>query len=62
MRFGVNKKYRLKQDITDAVLGKIPQGMTATFISCTGGSCKFKLPNGKLLTVPEKQALSILQE
>jgi hypothetical protein len=62
MKFGINKKYRLKQDYTDAVLGKIPAGMTFTFISCTAGSCKFKLPNGKLLTIAEKSALTIMQE
>lgn len=62
MKFGINKKYRLKQDYTDAALGKIPQGMTATFVSCTNGSCKFKLPNGKQLSIPEKSALTLLQE
>ncbi|MFA5573265.1 MAG: hypothetical protein GX799_03955 [Crenarchaeota archaeon] len=62
MRFGINKKYRLKQDYTDAALGKIPAGMTATFLSCTAGSCKFKLPNGKQISVAEKSALSLMQE
>jgi hypothetical protein len=62
MKFGISKKYRLKQDYTDAALGKIPQGMTAAFISCTGGSCKFKLPNGKQFSIPEKSALTLMQE
>ncbi len=62
MKFGINKKYRLKQDYTDAALGKIPQGMTATFVSCTSGSCKFKLPNGKQFSIAEKSALNLLQE
>lgn len=62
MRFGINKKYRLKQDYTDAVLGKIPAGMTCTFVSSAGGNCKFKLPNGKQITIAEKSALSIMQE
>jgi hypothetical protein len=62
MKFGINKKYKLKVDYTDAALGKIPAGMSFTFMSSTGGSCKFKLPNGKLLTIPEKQALTIMQE
>ncbi len=62
MKFGINKKYRFKQEYTDAALGKIPQGMTATFISVTGGSCKFKLPNGKQFSIPEKSALTLMQE
>ncbi len=62
MRFGPNKKYRLKQDHTDAALGKIPAGMSATFVSSVGGSCKFKLPNGKLFSLPEKSALTLMQE
>ncbi len=62
MKFGINKKYRLKQDYTDAALGKIPAGMSFTYLSVTGGSCKFKLPNGKLLSIPEKTALNIMQE
>jgi hypothetical protein len=62
MRLVINKKYRLKQDYTDAALGKIPQGMTVTFVSGTAGSCKFKLPNGKQISIPEKSALSIMQE
>ncbi len=61
-RFAINKKYRLKQDFTDAILGKIPQGMTATFVSNAGGSCKFKLPNGKQFGMPEKSALTLMQE
>lgn len=62
MRFAINKKYRLKQDFADATLGKIPQGMTATFISAIGGSCKFKLPNGKQIGIPEKSALNLMEE
>ncbi len=62
MKFGINKKYKLKVDYADAALGKIPAGMSFTFISCTAGSCKFKLPNGKLVTIAEKQALTIMQE
>jgi hypothetical protein len=62
MKFGPNKKYRLKQDYTDATLGKIPQGMAAAFVSNTGGSCRFKLPNGKVLAIPEKSALTLMQE
>ncbi|MGD6806334.1 MAG: hypothetical protein ACQCN4_05185 [Candidatus Bathyarchaeia archaeon] len=62
MKFGINKKYRLKQDYTDAALGKIPQGITATFVSCTAGSCHFKLPNGKSFSMPEKSALNLMQE
>ncbi len=62
MKFGINKKYKLKVDYIDTALGKIPAGMSFTFISCTAGSCKFKLPNGKLLTIAEKQALTIMQE
>ncbi len=62
MRFAINKKYRLKQDSVDATLGKIPQGMTATFASSAGGSCRFKLPNGKQFGVPEKSALNLMEE
>jgi hypothetical protein len=62
VRFVINKKYQLKQDYTDATMGKIPQGLTATFVSNTGGSCRFKLPNGKVFGVPEKSALTIMQE
>ncbi len=62
MRFIANKKYRIKQDYADAVLGKIPGGMTATFVSNTGGSCRFKLPNGKVFGVPEKSAPTIMAE
>ncbi len=62
MKFGINKKYRLKQDFADATLGKIPQGMTATFVSTAGGSCKFKLPNGKQFGLPEKSALNLMEE
>jgi hypothetical protein len=62
MKFTINKKYRLKQDFADAALGKIPQGMTATFVSSAGGSCRFKLPNGKLFGIPEKSALNFMEE
>ncbi len=62
MRFALNKKYRLKQDFVDAGLGKIPQGMTATFVSNTGGSCKFKLPNGKQFGIPEKSAFNFMEQ
>ncbi len=62
MRFAINKKYRLKQDIADVTLGKIPQGITATFVSNTSGSCRFKLPNGKQFGVPEKSALNLMEE
>jgi hypothetical protein len=62
MRFAINKKYRLKQDFTDAAIGKIPQGMTATFVASTSGSCKFKLPNGKQFNIPEKSALTLMEE
>lgn len=62
MRFTINKKYRLKQDFADAALGKIPQGMTTTFVNSTGGSCKFKLPNGKQFGIPEKSALTLMEE
>ncbi|MDR0372864.1 MAG: hypothetical protein LBI79_04810 [Nitrososphaerota archaeon] len=62
MRFTINKKYRLKQDCTDSILGKIPQGMTAIFITTTTGSCKFKLPNGKQFDIPEKSALNLMEE
>ncbi len=61
-RFAINKKYRLKQDFPDAMLGKIPQGMTTTFVCNTGGSCKFKLPNGKQFGIPEKSALNLMEE
>ncbi|MCL2360035.1 MAG: hypothetical protein LBH74_03305 [Nitrososphaerota archaeon] len=62
MRFTINKKYRLKQDFTDAALGKIPQGMTVTFIATNAGSCRFKLPNGKQFDVAEKSALNLMEE
>ncbi len=62
MRLAINKKYRLKQDFADATLGKIPQGMTATFISTISGSCRFKLPNGKQFGIPEKSALNLMEE
>jgi hypothetical protein len=58
----MNKKYRFKQDFPDAILGKIPQGMTATFLSNTSGSCKFRLPNGKQIGIPEKSALNVMEE
>lgn len=57
-----NKKYRLKQDYADATLGKIPSGMTATFVSNTCGSCRFRLPNGKVFGVAEKSALVLVAE
>jgi hypothetical protein len=62
MRFIANKKYRLKQDYADATLGKIPSGMITTFVSNTCGSCRFRLPNGKMFGVAEKSALTILAE
>jgi hypothetical protein len=62
MRFTINKKYRLRQDFTDTTLGKIPQGMTATFIAATSGSCRFKLPNGKQFGIAEKSALNLMEE
>jgi hypothetical protein len=62
MKFVHNKKYRFKQDFSDAALGKIPQGMTAMFVSDVGGSIKFKLPNGKQVGIPEKSALSLMEE
>jgi hypothetical protein len=61
-RFVINKKYRLKQDFADATLGKIPQGMTATFVSNIGGSCRFKLPNGRQFGISEKSALNLMEE
>jgi hypothetical protein len=62
MKFIANKKYKLKQDYADATLGKIPNGMAATFVSNTCGSCRFKLPNGKVFGVPEKSALTLMAE
>jgi hypothetical protein len=62
VKFIINKKYRFKQDFLDSTFGKIPQGMTATFISSTNGSCRFKLPNGKQVAVPEKSATSIMED
>ncbi len=62
MRLIANKKYRLIQNHNDAILGKIPSGMTATFVSNTCGSCRFKLPNGKVFGVPEKSALALVAE
>ncbi len=62
VKFVMNRKYRFKQDFLDAAFGKIPQGMTATFVSTTGGSCRFKLPNGKTVGVPEKSALTLMEE
>ncbi|MGD6933971.1 MAG: hypothetical protein ACQCN5_07190 [Candidatus Bathyarchaeia archaeon] len=62
MRFIANKKYRLKQDYADATLGKIPNGMPATFVSNINGSCRFKLPNGKVFGINEKSALTLMAE
>jgi hypothetical protein len=62
MRFIAKKKYQLKQDYTDASLGKIPGGITTTFVSNTCGSCRFKLPNGKVFGVTEKSALTLMAE
>jgi hypothetical protein len=62
VRFVINKKYRLKKDFTDTAIGKIPQGITITFICTTAGSAKFKLPNGKQIGIPEKSALTIIEE
>jgi hypothetical protein len=62
MRLAINKKYRLKQDFADATLGKIPQGMTITYVASSCGSCKFKLPNGKQYGIPEKLALNLMEE
>ncbi len=62
MMFIRNKKYRFKQDFPDASLGKIPQGMTATFISNSEGIVKFRLPNGKQVGIPEKTALNLMEK
>lgn len=62
MKFIANKKYRLKQDYADATLGKIPSGLPATFISNTNGSCRFRLPNGKVFGIAEKSALTFMAE
>ncbi len=62
MKLAINKKYQLKQDIVDATLGKIPQGMTVTFIASVSGNARFKLPNGKQFGVAEKTALAIIEE
>ncbi len=61
-KFAINKKYQLKKDFTDIALGKIPQGMTATFVCSSNGSCKFKLPNGRQIGIPEKLALTFVEE
>jgi hypothetical protein len=62
MKLAINKKYRLKQEIIDATLGKIPQGMTVTFITSVNGNARFKLPNGKQFGVVEKTALTVMEE
>jgi hypothetical protein len=59
--FVINKKYRFRQDYSDASLGKIPQGITVTFISNCAGFAKFKLPNGKQVTIQEKTANTIVE-
>ncbi len=61
MKLVMNRKYRFKQDFSDATLGKIPQGMTATYLTNAGGSCKFRLPNGKQIGIPEKSALNVME-
>jgi hypothetical protein len=60
-RFVINKKYRFRQDYSDTSLGKIPQGITVTFISNCAGCAKFKLPNGKQVTIQEKTANTIVE-
>jgi hypothetical protein len=62
MKFIRNRKYRFKQDFPDPAFGKIPKGMTATFISNISGNVKFKLPNGKQVGIPEKSALTLMEE
>ncbi len=62
IKFIINRKYRFKQDFLDTAFGKIPQGLTATFITNANGRCKFKMPNGKNVEVPEKSALNIMEE
>lgn len=57
-----NRKYRFKLDFQDAILGKIPQGMTATFLLNTSGSCKFRLPNGKQIVISEKSVLNVMED
>jgi hypothetical protein len=58
----MNRKYRFKQDFLDAAFGKIPQGLTATFVSTNDGSCRFKLPNGKHVGIPQKSALNLMED
>jgi hypothetical protein len=62
VKFIMNRKYRFKQDFLDTALGKVPQGITATFVSTTDGSCRFKLPNGKNVGIPQKSALNLMEE
>ncbi len=62
VKFVMNKKYRFKQDFLDTAFGKIPQGMTATFVSTIDGSCRFKLPNGKNVGIPQKSALNLMED
>jgi hypothetical protein len=62
VRFVINKKYRFTKDCADPTVGKIPQGMTATFICSAAGNAKFKLPNGKQIGIPEKSAPTVLEE
>ncbi len=61
-KFQLNKKYRLKQDLPNQSYGRIPQGMVMTFICLNSGIAKFRLPNGKQITIEEKKALTVLEE
>ncbi len=61
MKFVLNKKYRLKQDLAERKYGKIPQDMTVTFVNHNAGLTIFKLPNGKQIEIPEKTALATME-
>ncbi len=58
----LNRKYRLKKDLPDQTYGKIPQGMTVTFLCSNSGTAKFRLPNGKNIGIPEREALACVEE
>jgi hypothetical protein len=62
MKFVINKKYRFKRDYSDTSLGKIPQGLTATFVCNFAGCSKFKLPNGIQVAIQEESAPVIFEE
>ncbi len=62
VKFIINRKYCFKQDFPDVTFGKIPQGMIAVFVSSAEGRCRFKLPNGKHVGIPEKSALNVMEE